>query len=93
MAQQAVEAGADSVAIIAPYVEQVRRIGRLLAANPVLSDRVECRTVHRFQGGERDVVVVDTVDAEPLPPGRLLSDRRGASSAANLINVSVSRAR
>jgi anion-transporting ArsA/GET3 family ATPase len=93
MARQAVEAGAGSVAIIAPYVEQVRLIGRLLAANPALSDRVECRTVHRFQGGERDVVVVDTVDAEPLPPGRLLSDRRGPSSAANLINVSVSRAR
>jgi anion-transporting ArsA/GET3 family ATPase len=93
MAQRAVEAGAGSVAIIAPYVEQVRRIGRLLTANPTLSDRVECRTVHRFQGGERDVVIVDTVDAEPLPPGRLLSDRRGSSSAANLINVSVSRAR
>ena len=93
MARQAVEAGAGSVAIIAPYVEQVRLIGRLLAANPALSDQVECRTVHRFQGGERDVVVVDTVDAEPLPPGRLLSDRRPLSSASNLINVSISRAR
>jgi hypothetical protein len=93
MARQAVDAGAGSVAIIAPYVEQVRRIGRLLAAEPTLSDRVECRTVHRFQGGERDVVIVDTVDAEPLSPGRLLSDRLPTSSASNLINVSVSRAR
>lgn len=93
MARQAVDGGAGSVAIIAPYVEQVRQIGRLLAADPALSDRVECRTVHRFQGGERDVVIVDTVDAEPLSPGRLLSDRLPTSSAANLINVSVSRAR
>lgn len=89
MARQAVDAVAGSVAIIAPYVEQVRRIARLLAMDPALAEQVECRTVHRFQGGERDVVIVDTVDAEPL----LLSDRRPGSSASNLINVSLSRAR
>ena len=93
MARQAVEAGDGSVAVIAPYVEQIRRIGRLLNANPSLSKRVECRTVHRFQGGERDVVIFDTVDAEPLAPGRLLSDTTPSSSASNLINVSLSRAR
>ena len=93
MARQAVNGSAGSVAIIAPYVEQVRHIGRRLKANPALSDRVECRTVHRFQGGERDVVIFDTVDAEPLPPGRLLSGKTPSSSASNLINVSLSRAR
>jgi superfamily I DNA and/or RNA helicase len=93
MARQAVEAGDGSVAVIAPYVEQLRRIGRLLSGNRSLSERVECRTVHRFQGGERDVVIFDTVDAEPLAPGRLLSDTTPSSSASNLINVSLSRAR
>jgi anion-transporting ArsA/GET3 family ATPase len=92
-ARQSVEGGADSIAIITPYVEQVRRIGRLLADAPGLADHVECRTVHRFQGGERDVVIFDTVDADPLPPGRLLSGKAAGSSAPNLINVSLSRAR
>jgi hypothetical protein len=43
-------------------------------------------TVHRFQGGERDVVIFSTVIAEPrsLP---FLNDR------VNLVNVAVSRAR
>ena len=93
MARQAVSARAGSVAIIAPYVEQVRRIGRLIRDDPGLAGRVECRTVHRFQGGERDVVIFDTVDTEPLKPGRLLSDRTGLSGASNLVNVSLSRAR
>lgn len=93
LARRAVDGGAASVAIIAPYVEQVRRIGRLLAAVPELAEQVECRTVHRFQGGERDVVIFDTVDADPMPPGRLLSGKSPGSSAPNLINVSLSRAR
>ena len=48
---------------------------------------------HRFQGGERDVVIFDSIDAEPLAPERLLSDTTPSSSASNLINVSLSRAR
>ncbi|HYP89799.1 MAG TPA: AAA domain-containing protein [Polyangiaceae bacterium] len=27
--------------------------------------QVECSTVHRFQGRERDVIILDTVDSEP----------------------------
>lgn len=55
--------------------------------------RVECRTVHRFQGNERDIVIFDTVDAAPLRPGILLTDRSPYSTSNNLINVSISRAR
>jgi superfamily I DNA and/or RNA helicase len=54
---------------------------------------VECSTVHRFQGQERDVVIIDTVDAEPMNPGVLLSERGARLSARNLINVAISRAR
>ena len=93
LAAQAVRDGAASVAIITPSVEQARRIGRHLARRGDVAERIDCRTVHRFQGGERDVVLFDTVDAEPLPPGRLLSAKAPGSSAANLVNVSLSRAR
>jgi superfamily I DNA and/or RNA helicase len=54
---------------------------------------VECRTVHRFQGNERDMVIMDTVDTLPEMPGVLLAGRKGASSAPHLLNVSISRAK
>ena len=72
LAQQAVSDGIESIAIITPYAEQSRLIKRLLSVDRSLDERVECRTVHRFQGGERDMAILDTVDAAPLPPGRAI---------------------
>lgn len=78
-----------SVAVIAPYRKQVQRIQQLLQDNPL----IDCATVHRFQGHERDVVILDITDAPPLEPGVLLAGRGATSSSANLLNVSLSRAR
>jgi superfamily I DNA and/or RNA helicase len=83
--------GIDSIAVITPYVEQARIVRKGLAGHGLRS--VECRTVHRFQGNERDTVILDAVDAEPFSPGVLLAGTRPGSSAENLLNVSVSRAR
>ena len=96
LARGAVRAGATSVAVITPYVDQARAIRARLKEGP--GDRgewrqIECSTVHRFQGQERDVVILDTVDAEPMKPGVLLSERGAQSTAQNLINVAISRAR
>jgi hypothetical protein len=73
--------------------EHGRRIRRLLPSDQNLSGKIECRAVHRFQGGERDMVIFDTVDVDPLPPGILLAGNTPGASSANLINVSLSRAR
>ncbi|HEX8107232.1 MAG TPA: AAA domain-containing protein, partial [Kofleriaceae bacterium] len=51
-----------------------------------------CATIHRFQGRECDVVILDLVDAAPMRPGLLLSGGL-RSDAAQLLNVSLSRAR
>jgi hypothetical protein len=91
MAQTLVRDGVSSVAVITPYAEQARLIRRGLLERRL--ETVECRTVHRFQGNERDAVILDTVDGEPFAPGVLLADGREGSTAANLVNVSVSRAR
>ena len=96
LAIRAVRAGADSVAIITPYVDQARAIRARLkeqAGDQGDVRQIECSTVHRFQGQERDVVILDTVDAEPMKPGVLLSERGAHSTAQNLINVAISRAR
>ena len=93
LAAEAVESGVESIAIVTPYVQQSRLIRTLLADARVPAERVECRTVHRFQGNERDMVILDTVDSDPMRPGVLLSGRGSHSSAPNLLNVSISRAK
>ncbi len=93
LAIEAVQAGIESVAIITPYVAQSRLIRQQLTRFPREASQMECRTVHRFQGNERDLVILDTVDTAPLTPGVLLTDQSSFSSAKNLLNVSLSRAR
>ncbi|MFB3040949.1 MAG: DEAD/DEAH box helicase, partial [Candidatus Poribacteria bacterium] len=93
LTMEAIGDGIESVAIITPYVSQSRRIRQLLSSYRMSAEQVHCSTVHRFQGNERDLVIFDTVDASPLSPGVLLSDSFPRSSARNLINVSLSRAR
>jgi hypothetical protein len=47
-------------------------------------------TVHRFQGSERDVMIFDTVDSEPIErPGILLT----GGESERLINVAITRTR
>jgi AAA domain len=93
LALEAVRAGAGSIhprrpsiGVITPYAAQAVEIRRLLAVRQ-LDDAVECATIHRFQGRECDVVILDLVDAAPMRPSSLLSE------APNLLNVSISRAR
>ncbi|TMQ08217.1 MAG: hypothetical protein E6J90_41120 [Deltaproteobacteria bacterium] len=86
LAAEAVRGGAASVAVITPYAAQAADIRRLLAARRI-GDAVECSTIHRFQGRECDVVILDLVDAAPMRPSALLA------SAPNLLNVSISRPR
>ena len=86
LALEAVRGGSTSIAVITPYAAQAAEIRRMLAARAI-ADRVECSTIHRFQGRECDVVIIDLVDAQPLRPSTLVAE------APNLLNVSMSRAR
>jgi hypothetical protein len=92
LAAAAVAESAGSIAVITPYAAQAHDIRRRLAARRI-DDAVECSTIHRFQGRECDVVLIDLVDGAPMRPGLLLAGHRAGSEACNLLNVSVSRAR
>lgn len=92
LARQAVRSGATTVGVITPYSLQAREIRRRFGGWRDAMN-IECSTIHRFQGRERDVVIVDMVDAAPMRPGVLLSGQGPTSSARNLLNVSLSRAR
>lgn len=93
LATEAVADGIESIAIITPYAQQSRLISNLLSKSSLPAGVVECRTVHRFQGNERDLVILDTVDTLPEKPGILLAGRKASSSAPHLLNVSISRAK
>jgi hypothetical protein len=86
LAHEAVRGGTTSIAVIAPYAAHAAELRRLLAARGI-AGAVECSTVHRFQGRECDLVILDLVDAPPMRQSSLIAD------APNLLNVSISRAR
>ncbi len=88
--EQAIAGGVEHVAVITPYVAQSRLIREFLRSSRLDPERVTCHTVHRFQGNECELVILDTVDTAPMKPGVLLT---GGTQAANLINVSISRAK
>ena len=89
----AASGGIDDIAVVSPYRVQTRnlsdlvrrRLGRAAPAN------LEVSTIHRFQGREKRLVIIDTVDA---PPGRswFLDERRNRDFP-RLLNVALSRAR
>jgi hypothetical protein len=88
----AAAAGIQDVAVVSPYRKQTRllrdlAVGRLGRSAP---RGLEVSTIHRFQGREKALVVIDTVDA---PPGRswFLDERRN-TDLPRLLNVALSRA-
>ncbi len=78
------------IGIITPYTEQSKYINDLLKEEqPNHRIPIKCSTVHKFQGNECDVIIIDLTDAEPLEPGILVK----GSDSKNLLNVAVSRSR
>lgn len=69
----------EEVGIIAPYNNQVERI----ANDEDIEDEILVSTVHKFQGREKDTIIISTVD-------NLYSD---FVNNPNLLNVAVSRAK
>jgi len=90
LALLAANSGTQSIGVITPYNEQAKLIRQIMRELGLNNNQAESSTVHRFQGQERDIIILDTTDAAPLKPGVLLN---GLTTAANLLNVSLSRAR
>jgi hypothetical protein len=76
---------------VTPYRAQAALMEMLLAdiyEKERLSADIIAATVHRFQGSERDVMIFDTVDSEPLErAGFLLT----GGESERLLNVAITR--
>ncbi len=85
--------GVSDVGVVTPYRAQTRSLwrsvrGRLGRAAPA---GLEISTIHRFQGREKSVVILDTVDAPPGPSWFLNENRN--PDFPRLLNVAMSRSR
>lgn len=80
--------GMEQVGVVTPYRDQARLL-RLLVRAADLQGAVHTGTIHRFQGGERDAIILDLVDSAPQQPGTLFRSDDGL----RLLNVAVTRAR
>lgn len=83
---------AESVGLISPFAPQAKL---LQALAPDDDPRVVASTVHRFQGGETDVVLFDSVESAggALEPHSWFTETYAGSEGARLMNVAMSRAR
>ncbi|MET9244945.1 AAA domain-containing protein [Nonomuraea sp. NPDC003709] len=86
-------ATAADLGLITPFAPQARLLEALLPADHL--EDWAASTVHRFQGGERDIVVYDTVDTGRgvSPLNRWFTEGNAGSEGARLLNVAASRAR
>lgn len=87
-AQSVYESGCDDIGIVSPYRAQAL----LLAAACTGHSAVGASTIHKFQGSERDAIIVDLTDGPPRPGPSMLTGS-DLELSRRLLNVAVSRAR
>lgn len=77
-----------SVGIVCPYKQQASAIADMLGRRPIdnMACSVKCGTVHKFQGGECDTIIVVM-----NPPAEVTSGTHANNQ--NIVNVAISRAR
>ncbi|MFE4633157.1 AAA domain-containing protein [Streptomyces sp. NPDC056773] len=86
------ERATDRLAVISPYKEQVKALKSSLAQRFGEDYDGLVDTVHRFQGSQRPVVVLDTVAGAGRDPGFFYSGTGLSSQTCRLLNVALSRA-
>ena len=83
-----------SLGVVTPFRAQANHIRELLAEHGVSAERLTDQelvvdTVHRYQGDERDVMILSTV----LSEGAVENTERFIERNPNLLNVAITRAR
>jgi hypothetical protein len=82
-----------AVGAVSPYGAQSKLIQALLEDRLGGGAAGIAATVHRFQGNEKDAMLLDLTDSYGARLSRFLASSRTAEDGARLLNVAVSRAR
>lgn len=80
------------IGIITPYAAQARLINKIIRDKKI-SGKLMASTVHRFQGGECDVIIYDLSDSEGVDLSPLINDFNHSTNADLLLNVALTRAK
>ena len=83
----------SSLGVVTPYAAQERLVAALLGDRHGRAARGWCSTVHRFQGNEKDAIVLDLADGVGVAPGPGTRARGRDDTESRLLNVAISRAR
>jgi len=79
--------------IVAPYTAQARLVQRLLDERLNGRGTQFAATVHRFQGNEKDTILIDLTDSLGTTPSKFIRAVDLDEDGARLLNVALSRAR
>ncbi|WP_405014087.1 AAA domain-containing protein [Kitasatospora sp. NBC_01539] len=83
---------AERMAVISPYKDQVRALNTSLGYRFGEEYEGLVDTVHRFQGSQRPLVIIDTVAGAGRSPGYFYAGTGLSSNTCRLLNVALSRA-
>ncbi|WP_395108495.1 AAA domain-containing protein [Actinomadura sp. SCN-SB] len=83
----------DRLAVISPYKRQKNALNASLAYRFGAQYEGLVDTVHRFQGSERPLIIIDTVTGAGPRPGWFYDGVGPSSDTCRLLNVALSRAR
>jgi ssDNA-binding Zn-finger/Zn-ribbon topoisomerase 1 len=81
------------IGAVAPYSAQTRLIQALLEDALGAEARHFAATVHRFQGNEKDTMLVDLTDSTGCRLGKFMKGMSREDDGSRLLNVAISRAR
>lgn len=82
----------EALGVIVPYRAQADLVKTLLDECS-LGTSVSVGTVHKFQGSEREAIILDLTESAPHTLGGFLNPRSLRDAGARLLNVALSRAR
>jgi Mrp family chromosome partitioning ATPase len=82
----------EALGVITPYRPQANLIRELLNESE-LGANVSVGTVHKFQGSERDVIILDLTESFPHQAGNFFTASSLRETGARLLNVALSRAK
>ena len=82
----------EALGVIVPYRAQADLI-RSLIDECSLGDVLSVGTVHKFQGSERDAIILDLTESAPHMVGGFLNPHSLRATGARLLNVALSRAK
>lgn len=80
------------IGIITPYTHQARLINKI-AKDWQIREKVRVSTIHRFQGGEEEIIIFDSTEGIGLRTAPMLDDTRHDSDALRVLNVAMTRAK